>query len=66
MKLLNTKEVAEKLGVSPIRVRQLINEGKIEAQKIGRDYVVFEDQLDRIKTYGKPGRPKNTDSDTKD
>ncbi len=57
MKLLSTKEAAEKLGISPIRVRQLIQEGKIDATRVGRDYVIQSD-LANIKTYGKAGRPK--------
>lgn len=58
MNLLSTKEAAEKLGISPIRVRQLIQEGKIEATRVGRDYVINEADLANIKTYGKAGRPK--------
>lgn len=58
MNLLSTKEAAEKLGISSIRVRQLIQEGKIEATRVGRDYVINEADLANIKTYGKAGRPK--------
>ncbi len=58
MKLLNTKQTAELLGVSPIRVRQLIQEGKLRATRIGRDYVIEEKDLASVKTYGKAGRPK--------
>jgi excisionase family DNA binding protein len=59
MKLLNTKEAAEKLKVSPIRVRQLIQEGKLKANRIGRDYVIEERDLKSVRTYGKAGRPKS-------
>jgi excisionase family DNA binding protein len=61
MKLISTKDAAEKLGISPIRVRQLIQEGKIEAARVGRDYVINESDLANIKTYGKAGRPKKID-----
>lgn len=57
MKLLNTKKAAEKLGVSLRRVQQLITEGNLPAQKIGRDYIVLESDLRRVEIYGKPGRP---------
>jgi excisionase family DNA binding protein len=58
MELLSTSEAAEKLGVSAIRIRQLIQEGKIKAKKLGRDYVIEESELESVKTYGKVGRPK--------
>lgn len=60
--LLTTNEAAKKLNVSPIRVRQLIREGKIEAQRVGRDYVIAENSLDSVKTYGKTGRPPKTEN----
>ena len=63
MKLISTREAAEKLGISPIRVRQLIQEGKIEAARVGRDYVIDEKDLAGVRTYGKPGRPKNVKSE---
>ena len=64
MDLLTTNEAAKILRVTPIRVRQMIREGKIEAKQIGRDYVIEEISLESVKTYGKAGRPKKTqDSD---
>lgn len=57
MKLLNTTEAANKLRVTPIRIRQLIKEGKLVAQKVGRDYAIEESALEGVKTYGKAGRP---------
>ncbi len=57
MELLTTNEAAKILRVTPIRVRQLIREGKIEARQIGRDYVIEESSLETVKTYGKAGRP---------
>lgn len=61
MNLLSTKEAAEKLGISAIRVRQLIQEDKIKAIRVGRDYVIAERDLAYVKTYGKAGRPKKSD-----
>jgi DNA binding domain, excisionase family len=60
MKLLNTSEAAEKLGVSVRRVRQLIAEGKITAHNLGRDYAIEENALAEVKTYGKAGRPSKS------
>jgi excisionase family DNA binding protein len=57
MKLMNTTEVAEALGVSVRRVRQLIAEGKLVAQNLGRDYAIEASALESVKVYGKPGRP---------
>ncbi len=61
MSLLSTKEAGMKLNVSPIRVRQLIQEGKLKANRVGRDYVIEEKDLASVKTYGKGGRPKKSD-----
>ncbi|MGI8467965.1 MAG: helix-turn-helix domain-containing protein [Pyrinomonadaceae bacterium] len=57
MELLTTNEAAKILSVTPIRVRQMIREGKIEAKQVGRDYVIEESSLASVKTYGKAGRP---------
>ncbi len=54
--LLSTNEVAEKLGVTSIRIRAMIRNGNLPAQKIGRDYVVKESDLKFVKDR-KPGRP---------
>lgn len=57
MKLLTTKEAAEKLGVSVRRIRALITEGKLQAHQLGREYAIEESALASVKTYGKSGRP---------
>lgn len=57
MELLTTTEAAKRLHVTPIRVRQLIREGKLEAKQVGRDYVIEASSLELVKTYGKAGRP---------
>jgi excisionase family DNA binding protein len=57
MRMLSTKEAAEKLNVSIRRVQQLIEQGTLSAEKVGRDYVILESDLDGVETYGKPGRP---------
>jgi excisionase family DNA binding protein len=55
--LIGTKEAAEKLGVSLRRVQQLIESGTLPAQKIGRDYLIQEKDLNNVTIHGKPGRP---------
>jgi len=67
MELLTTNEAAKILRVTPIRVRQMIREGKIEAKQVGRDYVIEESSLKTVKTYGKAGRPakENANGDVK-
>ena len=39
--MLSVREAAQKLGVSERRVRVLLNEGRIEGRKLGRDWVVL-------------------------
>ncbi|MDQ3748981.1 MAG: helix-turn-helix domain-containing protein [Acidobacteriota bacterium] len=65
MDLLTTSEAAKILHVTPIRVRQLIREGKLEAKQVGRDYVIEESSLESVKTYGKAGRPKGANGKPK-
>jgi excisionase family DNA binding protein len=57
MKLLSTKEAAEKLGVSLRRVQQMITEKTLPAERVGRDYVIQEKDLENVTVHGKPGRP---------
>ena len=60
MKLLTTPEAAERLGITLARVQQLIWKGRLPAQKIGRDYVINEDDL-KLVAERKPGRPKKAE-----
>ncbi len=54
--LLSGMEAAEKLGVSRWRVNQFINEDRLPAKKIGRSYVIKEDDLELVRKR-KIGRP---------
>lgn len=56
--LLSTKQVAERLGVSVPRIRQMILAGQLPSHQIGRDHLIKESDLSLVKTYGKAGRPK--------
>lgn len=55
-KPLTTKQAAERLGVTPSRVRALIKAGRLPARKDGRDWLIEERHLGRV-AVRKPGRP---------
>lgn len=57
MNLLTTKEVAARLGVTIQRVQALIRDGRLPASKLGRDYVIKEQDL-KLVADRKPGRPR--------
>jgi excisionase family DNA binding protein len=56
MKILGTPEAAERLGITVARVQHLIWAGRLPAQKLGRDYVIQEDDL-KLVADRKTGRP---------
>jgi excisionase family DNA binding protein len=56
-KLLTTQQAAEKLGISDARIRQLILNGRLPAQKLGRDLFIEESDL-RLVSERRPGRPR--------
>jgi excisionase family DNA binding protein len=57
MELITTRDAAEKLGVSVLRVQQLIWGGRLPAQKMGRDYLIKKEDL-KLVADRKTGRPK--------
>lgn len=60
IKILTTKQAAERLGVSVRRVQALITAGTLKALKLGREYAIEESALSGVKVYGKRGRPPAT------
>jgi excisionase family DNA binding protein len=56
MDFLTTKQVAERLGITPRRVQALVTAGRLPAQKIGRDYLIKEADL-KLVAVRKVGRP---------
>ena len=57
--MLSTVEAAKLLGVSSIRVRNLIYDGALPAQKVGRSWVLREeDVMERLARHPGPGRPR--------
>jgi excisionase family DNA binding protein len=60
-KLLSVIEAAEKLGVSRWRINQLINAGRLPAQKVGRSFIIRESDLEFVRERI-PGRPPKSDT----
>ncbi|HVG20138.1 MAG TPA: helix-turn-helix domain-containing protein [Blastocatellia bacterium] len=56
MTLLTTKQVAERLGVTTKRIQAMIRDGRLPAEKFGRDYLIKESDLKLVEDR-KPGRP---------
>lgn len=63
VKLLSVAEAAKKLGVTRGRVNQLIANNRLPAQKIGRAYVVREDDLKLVENRqtGRPPKAKGAE-----
>ena len=57
MSKLTTKEVAEILGVTPSRVRQMVMREQLPAEYFGLDLMIDEKHL-KLVIDRKPGRPK--------
>ncbi|MEG0302720.1 helix-turn-helix domain-containing protein [Gordonibacter sp.] len=63
--MLSVSEGAQLLGASPARVRALIAEGTMPAQKVGRAWTLRdEDVLQRAMEKPRSGRPRTPDSKT--
>jgi excisionase family DNA binding protein len=54
---LTTEQAASELGVTDSRVRQLILEGKLPAQKFGRSHMIKRSDLKNVE-IGNRGRPR--------
>ncbi len=55
---LTTKQTAERLNVVPSRVRRMILDGVIKAEKVGRDSFILESEVKRLEGIDrKAGRP---------
>lgn len=52
--ILSSSMVAEKLGFSQDYIRRLCLDGKIKAQKIGHDWVIYERDIKHLKRQRSP------------
>ena len=43
--LLNSRQVAEKLNLSPLTITSLVRTGKLKASKVGREWIFTTDDL---------------------
>jgi len=50
MALLTLVQAAEQLGVAPATLRAQIHRGKLRAQKLGRDWLVDNAEVERYRT----------------
>lgn len=48
-KEIGTAEVAESLGVTQARIRQLLLSGELQGRKLGRDWYVKVEEVERYK-----------------
>ena len=59
MNHITTKNAADILGITPVRVRQLIQQGQLPSVKHGRDHLLLEADVRRFNRKGRRpgGRP---------
>jgi excisionase family DNA binding protein len=59
---LTTQQVAAALGVTQRRVVALIQAGRLEASRLGRDWLIPAQALEAVRER-KPGRPRQSRSE---
>jgi excisionase family DNA binding protein len=64
MKIIGTVEAGRRLGVSAVRVRALIESGRLKAIKVGGAWLIDPKDLDAVKDR-KVGRPRKVRKSTK-
>jgi excisionase family DNA binding protein len=57
-KLISTSEAAAAVGITQVRIQQLIQRGRLPALRVGRSYVIDEADL-KLLEGRQPGRPKS-------
>ena len=62
MALLTTAQAADRLNISESLVRRYCRDGRLKAQRIGRDWLIEESDLDQFqqkpRKAGRPPKPK--------
>lgn len=64
MKIITTTEAAKRLGVTPDRVRKMIDAKRLKATKLGNIWVIDPKDLEAVKDR-KVGRPRKARKSTK-
>ena len=59
MKIITTTEAAKRLGVTPTRVRALIEAKRLKAFKYGREWLIDPKDLEAVKDR-RVGRPRKS------
>jgi excisionase family DNA binding protein len=62
--LLTTADVAEKLGLTVRAVQKMIEAGRLQAKRVGRDYIISAASLDNIERKSRAGRPPKAKVET--
>jgi excisionase family DNA binding protein len=57
MKIIGTREAANRLNVTPDRVRKMIDAKRLKAIKVGREWLIDPKHLEAVKDR-KVGRPR--------
>lgn len=57
MEVLSVSEAAPKLGVSDRRVRQMLERGDMEGQRVGRSWIIVPKGIENVRNRPKAGRP---------
>jgi excisionase family DNA binding protein len=60
--LLSTSEAAERLGLTVRAIQKMIEAGRLQAKRVGRDYIIQASSLSDIKRKSRAGRPPKTAS----
>jgi excisionase family DNA binding protein len=55
-RVFTTNQAALELNVTPVRIRAMIRNGRLVAEKFGRDYLIKESNLNLVRNR-KSGRP---------
>ena len=58
MSLVTTEDAAQILGVTAVRVRQLMADGRLVAEKCGQDHVLEDREVQRCKRHGRRSGPE--------
>ena len=59
MDLLTLREASQELGVAHATLRAQVHRGKLAALKVGRDWLVTRDELERYRLVSRHHQPRN-------